>query len=370
MRKSVFEDDVEEIFSIHLTKPLVTYKMQMTCKLMEGYAVKIKSFVRRVIIASMVMILVIVNMTGCAKLSDMPEADGKLSIVCTTFPQYDWVRNIIKGKEDVFDVTLIMDNGADLHNYQPTTEDMIVIGASDIFVYVGGESDFWIDDALREASNKDMKIVNLMDILGDNLYEEEIIEGMTVDEHEHGDDEDETEYDEHIWLSLRNAEILVNELTDVIASMDEENASVYEENAKSYIEELDKLDNEYKTVVSEAKRNTLLFGDRFSFRYMVSDYGLDYYAAFNGCSAETEASFETITYLAGKLDEFGIPVVLVLENSDTSVAKAIIDNTKDKNQEILVLNSLQSVTTKDIEAGVTYLSVMSDNLQILKEALY
>lgn len=370
MRKSVFEDDVEGIFSIHLTKPPATYKMQMICKLMEGYAVKIKSFVRRAIIASMVMILVIVNMTGCAKLSDMPGADGKLSIVCTTFPQYDWVRNIIKGKEDVFDVTLIMDNGADLHNYQPTTEDMIVIGASDIFVYVGGESDFWIDDALREASNKDMKIVNLMDILGDNLYEEEIIEGMTVDEHEHGDDEDEAEYDEHIWLSLRNAEILVNELTDVIASMDEENASVYEENAKIYIEELDKLDNEYKAVVSEAKRNTLLFGDRFSFRYMVSDYGLDYYAAFNGCSAETEASFETITYLAGKLDELGIPVVLVLENSDTSVAKAIIDNTKDKNQEILVLNSLQSVTTKDIEAGVTYLSVMSDNLQILKEALY
>ena len=334
---------------------------------------KIKSFVRRAIIVSMVMILVIVNMTGCAKFSDMPGADGKLSIVCTTFPQYDWVRNIIKGKEDVFDVTLIMDNGADLHNYQPTTEDMIVIGASDIFVYVGGESDFWIDDALREASNKDMKIVNLMDILGDNLYEEEIIEGMTVveheHEHEHGDDEDEKEYDEHVWTSMRNASVICDAIAETLEEMDPENKEIYQTNAENYKAKLSTLDQKYQETVDTDRQNTLIFADRFAFRYLVDDYGLNYYAAFSGCSAESEASFKTVTFLAGKLDELGIKTVLTIEKSDDRIAQTVIENTKKKDQKILELNSMQSITSDEIKNGVTYLSVMEDNLKVLKEAL-
>lgn len=333
---------------------------------------KIKSMIKKTASLLMIMLFSIAYISGCTDMDNMPGKEGKLSIVCTTFPQYDWVKNIIKGKEDIFDVTLIMDNGADLHNYQPTTEDMVIIGASDIFIYVGGESDAWVDDALKDTSNKNMSIINLMDVLGENLYEEEVIEGMTGEAHSHTEDEaaHEDEYDEHIWLSLKNAKILVQSIASYISDIDKENAGIYEDNLTAYIALLDELDEEYKDAVSNAERNTILFGDRFAFRYMIEDYGIDYYAAFNGCSAETEASFETITYLSGKLDELDLPVVFVLENADTAVAQAVIDNTRDKNQTIMTLNSLQSVTVNDINDGVTYIDVMKDNLEALRQALY
>lgn len=331
---------------------------------------KIKCMIKKITSLFTIMLFSIAYMSGCTDIADMPGKEGKLSIVCTTFPQYDWVKNIIKGKEDIFDVTLIMDNGADLHNYQPTTEDMVIIGASDIFIYVGGESDAWVDDALKETSNKNIVVINLMDVLGENVYEEEIIEGMTAENHNHTDDEHEDEYDEHIWLSLKNAKILVQSIAAQISVIDKENAGIYEDNLTAYIASLDELDEEYRDAVSNAERNTILFGDRFAFRYMIEDYDIDYYAAFNGCSAETEASFETITYLSGKLDELGLPVVFVLENADTAVAQAVIDNTRNKNQTIMTLNSMQSVTTDDINAGVTYIDVMKDNLSALRQALY
>lgn len=317
----------------------------------------------------LVILLCMSLCSGCGK-NALPGTGDKISIVCTTFPHYDWVRNLIKGNEDKYEVTLVMDNGADLHNYQPTTDDMVLIGSCDIFIYVGGESDAWVEDALQQASNKEMRVINLMDVLGDYVKEEEIVEGMeTHEEHDEADAEEEVEYDEHIWLSLSNAKILVDAIADVIEQIDAENTELYEKNAESYIRELAALDGEYSAMIQDAQRKTLLFGDRFPFRYLADDYNLEYYAAFNGCSAETEASFETIAFLSGKLDELDIPVVLVIENSDQSVAQAIIDNTANHNQKILTLNSLQSVTSKDIQSGVTYLSVMQDNLEVLREAL-
>lgn len=302
-------------------------------------------------------------LSGCGS-NDI--SDGRIKIVCTTFPQYDWVMNIIAGDEDSFDVSLIVDNGSDLHSYQPTTEDIVSIETCDVLIYVGGESDFWVEDALEQSSGRDMSVVRLMDTLEADLYEEEHIEGMTGEDDHDGPG---GEYDEHIWLSLRNAEKLVYAIADVICTKAPAGARLYNDNAKLYASSLENLDSSYSELISSSARHILLFGDRFPFRYMVEDYGLEYYAAFGGCSAETEAGFETITYLSGKLDETGIPVVLILENADDSVAKAIVGNSKDRNQKIMTINSAQSVTMEDINNGVTYLSIMQDNLDVLREAL-
>lgn len=309
-------------------------------------------------------------LTGCAGGSDNNAGDKKYSIVCTIFPEYDWIRNVLGERADEFEVTMLVKSGTDLHSYQPSAADIAKISSCDLFVYTGG-ADSWADDALSTASNKEMKVISLFDVLGSDVKEEELVEGME-DEHSHNDENhnhDEIEYDEHIWLSLNNANKLVSAISDAISDLDDANKTVYAENAAAYLQQIAALDDEYKEAVKSAKRDTLLFGDRFPFRYLTEDYGLKYYAAFKGCSAETEASFETVTFLAGKLDELKLDTVLIIENSDEKLAKTIIQNSKSKNQQILVINSLQSVTAKDIKNGVTYLSVMKDNLEILKQAL-
>lgn len=320
------------------------------------------------IIIMLVLISCIGICTGCGRNTGEND-DERLSIVCTTFPQYDWAKNLIQGNEDRFELTLIMDNGSDLHNYQPTTEDMVKIGACDILIYVGGNSDAWVDDILQEKTNQNMHVIRMMETLGDKVREEESVEGMEQEAHEKHGDQDEVELDEHVWLSLTNAAVIVDAVADTLQQADPEYADLYARNAENYKNELEQLDGDYRELVDNASRHTLLFGDRFPFRYLVDDYGLDYYAAFNGCSAETEASFETIAFLAGKLDELDIPVVLVIENSDQSVAQAIINNTKSRDQKILKLDSLQSVTAADVQEGVSYLSIMKNNLDVLGEAL-
>lgn len=310
-----------------------------------------------------------VALFGCGKsgMGNSETGEKKYSIVCTIFPEYDWVCQILGDKKDDFDITLLLDSGVDLHSYQPTAQDISKIAGCDMFVYVGGESDKWVEDALKESSNTDMQVVSLMDTLGSSVKEEELIEGMEGEEEEAL--EEEIEYDEHVWLSLKSAGELVGIITDAIKLIDAENADIYQSNCDAYLDTLSSLDGEYKKVVDEASFDTLLFGDRFPFRYMTDDYGLKYYAAFPGCSAETEASFDTIIFLSEKVDELGLSSVMVLDNSDDKIAKTIIDNTKEKNQEICILNSMQSVTTKDIENGVSYISIMEDNLEVLKKAL-
>lgn len=286
------------------------------------------------------------------------------SIVCTTFPQYDWIRNIIGGDSDKFQLTMLLDQGMDLHSYQPTAEDIAKIADADMFVYVGGESDGWVDSALKEAANKDMKVVNMLDALGTAVKEEEVVPGMQAEEEEEG-----PEYDEHVWLSLKNAVALTNVLADNIQALDPDNKSDYMENAGKYVDELNDLDGRYELTVSKGKRQAILFGDRFPFRYMADDYGLTYYAAFVGCSAESEASFETITFLAQKVDELKLPVILTIEGADHSIAESIKKTTDSKNQGILTMNSMQSVTAKAVADGETYLNVMEDNLNVLSQAL-
>ena len=308
-------------------------------------------------------------------------ADAKrLSVVTTIFPEYDWVRQILGDKFSDADVTMLLDNGVDLHSYQPTVDDMVKIANCDLFIYVGGESDGWVEDALKNAVNKDMKVINLLEVLGDSVKEEETVEGMQEVEHDHEDadehedaeeheHEEKAEYDEHVWLSLRNAETLCEAISDALQQIASDNKDAYAANTAAYVERLAALDTDYQAAVDAATYQTVLFGDRFPFRYLADDYGLSYYAAFAGCSAETEASFETITFLAGKMDELNLPCVLTIEGAQHRIAQTIVENTTAKNQEVLTMDSMQSTTSKDVANGTTYLSIMEQNLSVLKQAL-
>lgn len=486
-------------------------------------------------------------LAGCGQKNSNEQADntddGKLKVVTTIFPEYDWVKEIAGDEISNIDLTMLLDNGVDLHSYQPTSEDILKISDCDLFVYVGGESDSWVDDALKNATNKDMQVINLLDVLKDSIKTEESMPGMQTEEgHNHGyahfEDSDvqdrtlsdwdgdwqsvypylqdgvldevmekkaesgektaeeykeyyengyktdvsqitidaenntmcfvkngvaskatyeykgyqiydyesgsrgvryffeatsgdadapkyvqfsdhgiapgkaehfhiyagndgfdalseemenwptyypadmsgkeiaedmleheEKEYDEHVWLSLKNAQTLCKAIAEALETADPEHKDVYAANVDSYLEKLSSLDGQYQDAVANASQKTLLFGDRFPFRYMVDDYGLKYYAAFAGCSAESEASFETISFLAKKVDELGLKNIMTIENSDQKIAKTIRDNTKDKNQEILSLDSMQSTTSEDVKNGTTYLSVMESNLDVLKKAM-
>lgn len=319
-------------------------------------------------LTAITMIATFVSITSCEKNS----VAEKKSIVCTTFPEYDWVMNILGEKSSNFDVTLLQNNGTDLHSYQPSISDIAKISKADLFVYVGGESDEWAGNAAEQAVNKNQIVVSLLEALGDKVREEEIVEGMQgedEDDNDHYEDEEEVEYDEHVWLSLRNAIDLTNVLCKEISKIDNANADTYSKNAAAYINQLSALDEEYLSVTKSAKKNTVLFGDRYPFRYLTDDYDLKYYAAFVGCSAESEASFDTIVFLANKVDELDLGTVLTIEKSDKKIARTIVESTKNKNQQILELDSLQSITEKEIKDGRTYLSAMKNNLEVLKKAL-
>ena len=292
--------------------------------------------------------------------------EDKISVVCTIFPEYDWAKEVV-GENNNIELTLLLDNGMDLHNYEPSVADIAKISTCDLFIYVGGESDDWVANALSYATNKNMQVINLLDVLGDKKKEEEQKEGMQGEEETGNEQEEEVEYDEHVWLSLKNAQIFVTEIANKLSIIDSANKDNYSANATAYNAKLNTLDTEYQAVVDAGTTKTLLFGDRFPFRYLVDDYKLDYFAAFVGCSAETEASFETITFLAGKVDELNLKVILQIETSkDSKIANTIKENTKSKDQKILTLDSMQNTTTK---SGKTYLSIMQSNLEVLKEAV-
>ena len=355
--------------------------------------------------------------TTAAETAAKAEESRKLSVVTTIYPEYDWVKEILGSNAEHAELTMLLDNGVDLHSYQPTAEDIMKIADSDLFIYVGGESDGWVKDALKEATNEDMKVINLLETLGENVKEEEMVEGMQEGEHHHdhedgdhdhehesaeaehdhedGDHDhehegaeaehdhedgeaehehhhdhgDEPEYDEQVWLSVRNAKVLCTAIEEALAELDAENAESYAANLKSYSEKLDSLDQEYQAAVDGAAVKTLLFGDRFPFRYLVDDYGLDYYAAFVGCSAETEASFETISFLSQKVDELGLKAIMTIEGPEHKIAETIKENTKTKDQQILTMDSMQATDAEDVAAGVSYLSIMTEKLEVLKAAL-
>lgn len=336
-------------------------------------------------------------------------APKKISIVATTYPQYDWLKNVLGDRLDAVNLKLLIKNGTDLHSYKPSAQDIAAIASADMVVYVGGESDEWIEKALK-ATPKDGRVqVNLMEALGDRVKEEEVVEGMQAEEehehhHEHGDpsassgtgehhehaeaheDQDhhehaeehedehhhheEAENDEHVWLSLKNAEILVRQLAEALAKLDTAHASEYHMNAALYVAKISALDAQYRAAVDSASHKTILFGDRFPFRYLVDDYGIKYFAAFVGCSAESEASFETVAFLAGKMDSLALPAIFTIDGSNGKIARAILDaSKKSKDALVLTLNSMQSVTDDQMKSGVDYLSIMQDNLEVLKKAI-
>ncbi len=339
--------------------------------------------VKKYISIMLAVMLMIVCLSACGNGREAAAGGSdKIQIVTTIFPEYDWVKNVLGENPAGAEVTMLLDNGVDLHSYQPTAEDIMKISTCDLFIYVGGESDEWVEEALKEVTNKDMIVINLLEELGDAVKEEEVVEGMQEEEHEHGDgdleeeeheDEDhheeEVEFDEHVWLSLRNSSVLIQSISDALCKVDPANADTYNKNASAYRDKLNELDSKFQTAVSKASVDTLLFGDRFPFRYLVDDYGLSYYAAFVGCSAETEASFETIAYLAQKVDDLGLHSVLTIEGTDHRIAETIVENTKEKNQQILTMDSMQSTTSKDVAAGAAYLSIMEKDLEVLTEAL-
>ncbi len=339
----------------------------------------------------------------------------KLSVVTTIYPEFSWTKSILGNQTSSVDLSLLIKNGIDLHSYKPTAHDVAKIASADMVIYVGGESDEWIKDALTASPKKGRVEINLMEALGDRVKAEEIVEGMQAEEehhhehaeaheadehehhaekhehhdrehaeaheehehhdehaeaHEHHHHDEEVENDEHVWLSLKNAEILVKKIAEELSKIDAAHASAYKQNAEAYIAQIQSIDAEYRTAIENAARKTVLFGDRFPFRYLVDDYGIKYYAAFVGCSAESEASFETIAFLAGKMDSESLPSIFIIENGNDKIAKAVLAaSKKSQNAQILTINSMQSITEEQINNGINYLSLMRANLENLKKAL-
>ena len=320
-------------------------------------------------IAKLVLLAILMTaiLTGCQQNNtkssvDTNDTDDAVSVVTTIFPQYDFVREIAG---DNVELMMLLSPGSESHSYEPTPQDIITIQNCDVFIYVGGESESWVDEILESMDTSNMKIIALMDLV--NVVEEEIVEGMEAeDEHESDEQEEEAEYDEHVWTSPKNAKLIVQGISDALCEADHANAELFKENTTAYLEKLDELDTALQEVVDHAVRTTLVFGDRFPFRYLAVDYGLTYYAAFPGCSSDTEPSAATVAFLIDKVNQENIPVVFYIEFSNGKMADTISEST---NAVKLLLHSCHNVTAKELEGGVSYLDLMNQNVENLKEAL-
>ncbi len=310
---------------------------------------------KKVISVILVLFISLCAFSGCGGASD--KSSDKLSVVVTIFPEYDWVSNIAG---DTADITLLLDNGVDLHSYQPTAQDIVKISSCDLFIYVGGESDEWAEDII--ASQHVKNTLNLLDVLGENAKKEEPVNGVAAEE-------EEDEYDEHVWLSIKNAKRICRAITDKLAELSPENEAIYKQSLSEYTDKLSALDAKFTDMAANVTNKTLLFADRFPFRYFADDYGLDYFAAFSGCSAESEASFETVKFLADTVDELQLPAILILEGSDGKIAQTVASTSQSKDIKILKVDSMQSTTSDDMKNGETYIKIMENNLAVFTEAL-
>lgn len=307
--------------------------------------------------------------SGCSKKT---LNDGKINVVATIFPVYDWAKNVAGDSSEV-NVELLVKNGVDLHSFQPSAADIIKISTADVLIFVGGESDAWVKDVLKNPVNKNISVINLMDLLKNSVKQEEFVEGMTTEEHESHSEEsenshvhEEVEYDEHIWLSVQNAEVATEKIAGILCKKDSENAELYTKNKNYYVQRLGQLKEFYNP--QGEKNKTIIICDRFPFRYMTDELGIKYFAAFVGCSAETEASFETIAFLSKKIQELEVQKVYVTESSDKKIAETVIRNAgKTEKCKIEVLDSMQSVTFEQSENGKNYIDVMKENYKKLSE---
>lgn len=304
------------------------------------------------------------TLVACSNNND----NAKIKVVCTVYAEYDWTKEIIGDKIDNYELILLTNNGVDLHSYRPSVQDIAQISSCDLFIHVGGESEeAWIDNALENPQNNNRKVITLFDTLNENLLAEEDEGIIQEDEHEHEHEhEHEEENDEHVWLSLKNAKICVAEIAEQLANIDSANRNQYINNAKTYTILLDALDTQYEQVISEGTKDTILFADRFPFLYLVKDYNLNYFAAFKGCSADTEVTSQTITTLVEKVNSLELKVILKIESSDSNLATTIKEQSATKDQTILTVDSMQSTT---ITTGTSYLKIMAQNLNVLSEAV-
>lgn len=306
-------------------------------------------------IIAMLLCLLLVCLTGCGA----APKNEKITVVAAIFPEYDWVRQII-GENSNIALQLLVDDGVDPHSFQPSVSDMVAVAGCDLLIFGGGESDGWLADA-RKDSKKEQIVLELIPLLGEKAHTEEIVEGMQAEA-------EEEETDEHVWLSLRNAAVFCRAITDALCQLDPSGKDSYQANLDDYLAKLDELDRRYQQTIAAACRDTIVVCDRFPFRYLVEDYDLGYYAAFPGCSAECNASFETVIFLAQKVEELGLPAILVTETGDGRIARSVAENAGQQNIGILTLDAMQSVSLKDA-ASRDYLSTMEQNLQVLETAL-
>ncbi len=300
----------------------------------------------------LLLLLLVITISGCGR----DNKEYKINIIATNYPGYDFARAITKNSD--VNVKMLLKPGSETHDYEPTPQDIIDIQNSNLFIYVGGESDSWIEDVLKDIDTKKTKIIKMMDYV--NLFEEEHIQGMETIE------EDEKELDEHIWTSPKNVIEIIIKLKEEIKLIDQENSTKYENNANEYIKELEQINNDFEEIVNNAKRKEQIFGDRFPFRYFVEQYGLTYYAAFPGCSEQTEASAKTIAFLIDKVKTDNIPVVFHIELSNGKIANTI---SKETGAKVLELHSAHNISQKDFDSGITYIDIMRKNITALKEAL-
>lgn len=316
----------------------------------------------RKLFAAVTILVLIVSAAGCSK--TQPASSKGISVVCATAPLYDWTRKITEGTDGT-DLSLIIGNGTDLHSFQPSAKDIISIKNADVLVYVGGESDGWIRDALKDPANKNRQVVCLMDVLKDAIVEEEIVEGMQGEEEDgHEEHEEGPEYDEHVWMSLRLTRRSCKAIEEALEKVSSSNAAKYKANLDAYDKKLSELDKQYEEMVKGARLDTMVVCDRYPFRYLAEDYKLKYSAAFVGCSAETEASFETVKFLADKVKALGSKAVLIIDNSDGKLAKTVLETAGKSSVKVEVLDSMQSCG-----ADLDYIRTMTENLEKLKTAL-
>ncbi len=343
-----------------------------------------KFYLKQHVVLVVIFVFFLLSFSGCGKTDkEVPEGESNnLSIVTTIFPQYDFAKQISGGKADV---AMLLKPGAESHSYEPTPQDIKTIQNADLFIYVGGENDVWVEDILDSMKEKKPKTLKLLDCV--STVEEEIVEGMEHEhedahdtdvneseegEHDHeaeleeSDHEHEGEVDEHVWTSPKNVIKIAEKITEAMSEADSENAAFYSENSAEYTKQLETLDAEFREIVKNSKRKTILFGDRFPFRYLAEEYGLEYHAAFSGCATDTEASAATVAFLIDKVKEEKLPVVFTIEFSNGKIADSICTATGAKK---LMLHSCHNLSKEEIENGESYLSLMAKNAENLKEAL-
>ena len=310
---------------------------------------------RRMILLLLCLCMAAVLFSGCN--GPRPSLTGK--IVVTNFAVYDWILQILGENPAGLEVVYLLDSGVDLHSFQPTADHIMQVQTASLFYYVSDWSETWVSGALKTTKSEGVAIT---DIVKDDL--------LCQDGHDHTHEEEHHHtYDEHIWTSLKLAQKVCQWIFGDIAGLDPENREVYLQNYEAYVAKLAELDGKYEKAVAEGTRDTVLFADRFPFLYLFSDYGIKYASAFSGCSTESDASFETITRLAGVVDEKELKSVMTIEGSRGNVASAVIGATQKKDAKILSVNSMQTVTKQDMEKGITYLGLMEENLFAVQEAL-